>query len=192
MQRPSDEELIAVVEKIAKRLARIYKFGCHEIEDLTQQCYVEALKSMDKYDGERPLVNFLSIHLRNRLYNFKRDNHARISSPCEKCPLGAWVKKTDSCKLYEFREDCQLYYKWVVINTDKRNLSQPVHMGDSDVENGGETDIVAFRDIQAQLRDKLSADGQQIMFKIMNGDKVKPSELKRFREEAQGILNNEG
>ena len=182
---------MAVVDKIARRLARIYKFGYHDVEDLIQECYIEALKGLEKYDDSRPLANFLSIHLRNRMHNFKRDNHARISPPCERCPLAAWIKSEDSCKIYKLKEDCTLYYKWVITNKDKKNLSQPVHMGDHDVEGGVPLDVVQFNDIYDKLKGQLSASGQQIMFKIMNGDKVKPNELKAFQEEAQEILNGQ-
>lgn len=189
MGRPSDEELVAVVEKVARRLARIYQFSYYEVDDLIQHCYVEALEVLDKYDGERPLANFLAIHLRNRLHNLKRNKHARITTPCERCPLAAWNKANDSCKIYDFKEDCHLYYKWVVTNTDKKNISQPVNMGDHDVCHQADFDIAQFNDIYQRLRERLSAAGQQIMFKIMNGDRVRPNEIKALREEAEEILN---
>jgi hypothetical protein len=35
------------------------------------------MEALDRYDGVRPLENFLSIHIKNRLNNFKRDNYYR-------------------------------------------------------------------------------------------------------------------
>jgi RNA polymerase sigma factor (sigma-70 family) len=188
MGRPSDEELVAAVEKVAKRLARLYRFSYHEVEDLVQECYVEAIKALDKYDASRPLVNFLAIHLRNRLHNFKRNKHERITAPCESCPLGAWVKKSDSCKIYEIKEDCKLYAKWININAAKKNLSQPVNMGDSDPTLGEGFDQAQFNDIYNKLRRELSEFGQMVMFKIMNGDRVKPTEMVKFKEEVDAII----
>lgn len=189
MNQPSEEEFVAIVGKIARRLARIYKFGYHDVEDLVQHCYIEAIEGMKKWDRERPLVNFLSIHLRNRLHNLKRNKHARIATPCERCPLGAWVKSSDACKIYSLKEDCQLYYRWVITNTDKKNLSQPVHIGDSEINGHEDFDVAQFKDIYDKLKGNLSEFGQQIMFKIMNGDKVKPNELKAFQDEALEILS---
>lgn len=191
MGRPSDEELVAAVSKVAKRLARLYKFSYHEVEDLVQECYVEAIKALDKYDESRPLVNFLAIHLRNRLHNFKRNKHERISPPCESCPLGAWVKETNGCKIYEIKDDCKLYLKWVSINAAKKNLSQPVNMGDSDPTHGEYFDQAQFNDIYGKLRANLSEFGQMVMFKIMNGDRVRPTEMAKFKEEVDDIIKEE-
>jgi hypothetical protein len=35
------------------------------------------MEAMNRYDEVRPLENFLSIHIKNRLKNFKRDNYYR-------------------------------------------------------------------------------------------------------------------
>lgn len=72
-----ENEFIEIVDRIAQRLARKFLFGYHTLEDMKQQCYVEALKGLEKYDKSRPLENFLWIHIRNRLFNYKRDNYTR-------------------------------------------------------------------------------------------------------------------
>ena len=75
-----EDELIAIVDKIANRFANTFKFGYHELEDMKQQAWQVALEGLKDYDGKRPLENFLWTHVRNRLYNFKRDNLKRYRS----------------------------------------------------------------------------------------------------------------
>jgi hypothetical protein len=35
------------------------------------------MDAMDRYDESRPLENFLAVHVKNRLNNFKRDKYYR-------------------------------------------------------------------------------------------------------------------
>lgn len=72
-----ENEFLEIVERISQKLSRTFIFGYHTIEDMKQQCYLEALKGLEKYDQSRPLENFLWIHIRNRLFNYKRDNYTR-------------------------------------------------------------------------------------------------------------------
>lgn len=188
MSRPSNEEVWEVASKIARRLARIYKFGYHEVEDFVQDSYIIAISSIDKYDSKRPLVNFLSIHLRNRFNNFKRDKFQRISKPCEKCPLGAWIKNGDLCKIYEIKEDCSLYYKWVMTNSAKKNLMQPTYIEGHEPVRDADFSGPEFKEVYEHLQNNLSHQNQIIMYKIMNGDKVRPTEIDNFRNEAMEIL----
>lgn len=36
-----------------------------------------AIDALERYDEQLPLENFLSIHLRNRVFNFRRDHYVR-------------------------------------------------------------------------------------------------------------------
>lgn len=147
-----------------------------------------ALQALDKYDSGRPLANFLSIHLRNRLNNFKRDKFQRITKPCERCPLAAWIKNEDKCKIYEIKEDCNLYHRWVLTNAAKKSLMQPSFMEGNEPTRPGDFYTAEFNEYFSLLRNHLSDRNQITMYKIMNGDKVRPGELYDFKEEAHGII----
>ena len=105
MTKINEEDLITIVNKIANRFASTFKFGYHEIEDMKQQAWQVALEGLKDYDGERPLENFLWTHIRNRLYNFKRDNYFRPEKPCDRCPL----LRNDECTKFKDRLACDLY-----------------------------------------------------------------------------------
>ena len=54
-----ETEVIAIIDRIANRLAAKFKFGYHELEDMKQQARLFAWEGMENYDGVRPLDNFL-------------------------------------------------------------------------------------------------------------------------------------
>lgn len=74
---PDDLDIIL---KVCKRLAPKFTFGYYDVGDVEQEAFIIALEGLKEYDGRRPLENFLSVHVRNRLINFKRDNYCRPSS----------------------------------------------------------------------------------------------------------------
>ena len=65
------EEINSVVNKIAPK----YTFYGYEVDDIKQESFMICMDAMDRYDYRRPLENFLSVHLSNRLKNFVRDRH---------------------------------------------------------------------------------------------------------------------
>jgi DNA-directed RNA polymerase specialized sigma subunit len=83
----SEEEFLTVLDNISKRLGHKFKFGYHNFDDMKQQAAIFALEGLEKYDKKRPLENFLWTHVRNRLFNYKRDNYQRPDKPCLSCPL---------------------------------------------------------------------------------------------------------
>lgn len=69
--------MVAIIYKIASRLASKFTFPNYEEEDIAQEAFIIGMEAMNRYDEVRPLENFLSVHIKNRLMNFKRDNYYR-------------------------------------------------------------------------------------------------------------------
>ncbi|NDC96549.1 sigma-70 family RNA polymerase sigma factor, partial [bacterium] len=82
-----ESDFLNIVNIITKKLAYKFKFGYHDIEDMHQQIIIFAIEGLKNYDHKRPLENFLWTHVRNRLFNYKRDNYQRPNKPCLTCPL---------------------------------------------------------------------------------------------------------
>jgi len=125
----TEQQVIQIINNISNKIVNKFKFGYHEKDDMKQQVYIEVLKPdkagkniLDKFDPKKgkPLESFLWIHIRNRLYNFKRNNYARPEKPCDACPLNAYVNK--KCTAYTDELDCEHYFKWVGRNNTKKNL----------------------------------------------------------------------
>ena len=78
MHIPSNMTEQQVVDQIALVVGRIapkYTFYGYEKDDLRQEAFIICMEALPRYDESRPLENFLSVHLSNRLKNFVRDNH---------------------------------------------------------------------------------------------------------------------
>lgn len=121
----TEQQLVHTINNIANRLASKFKFGYHEIDDMKQQARLFAWEGLKNYDGVRPLENFLWTHVRNRLYNFKRNNFGRPDKPCDVCPFfdrNFINLKGYGCKAYDNHEECDLYMGWMKRNTAKRNI----------------------------------------------------------------------
>jgi hypothetical protein len=129
----TEEEVVDIIDKVVSRLAWKFRFGFHTVDDIKQQGWLVAWEGLETYDNIRPLENFLWTHVRNRLYNFKRDNFERPNLPCNTCPLKAYdpdYKNSDNqCTAYSDKMDCSLYLSWINRNIDKRNIMNPIELG---------------------------------------------------------------
>ena len=145
-QGMSESQLIQIINNIANRLAGKFKFGYHDLEDMKQQARLFAWEGLEHYDGVRPLENFLWTHVRNRLYNFKRNNFGRPDKPCDSCPFfdkTFFNAKGYGCKAYDDHEECDLYAGWLSRNTAKRNIMNTAQL---DLELKGADAIVDLID----------------------------------------------
>jgi DNA-directed RNA polymerase specialized sigma24 family protein len=71
----TEEEVMEKIEKVINRISPKYAFYGYSIEDMKQESFLICMDALDRYDEKRPLENFLSVNLSNRLKNFVRDNH---------------------------------------------------------------------------------------------------------------------
>lgn len=69
---------LEIIQVIAERISGKYVFGYFDQEDLQQEAVIFGLEAYDRWDGVRPLENFVSVHISNRLKNLKRDNYFRL------------------------------------------------------------------------------------------------------------------
>ena len=73
----TETEVLNLILKISLRIAKKFPIPGYEPEDIQQECYLMAVDALERYDEQLPLENFLSIHLRNRVFNFRRDHYVR-------------------------------------------------------------------------------------------------------------------
>ena len=138
----TEDEVVQTINLIANRRAGKFKFGYHELEDMKQQARLFAWEGLENYDGVRPLENFLWTHVRNRLYNFKRNNFGRPDKPCDTCPFFDMSFSNSNrypCKAYDNEQECDLYAGWLKRNTAKRNIMNTANL-DIDVKQGNRLD----------------------------------------------------
>lgn len=71
----TEKEVIQKINLVVDRIAPKYTFNGYDVDDIKQEAFIICMDAMDRYDQCRPLENFLSVNLSNRLKNFVRDNY---------------------------------------------------------------------------------------------------------------------
>lgn len=76
----SEQEVVDKITLVINRIAPKYTFHGYDIDDIKQEAFIICYEALERYDQKRPLENFLSVNLSNRLKNFIRDNNFTKSS----------------------------------------------------------------------------------------------------------------
>ena len=195
----TQEEVLAIIDKITSNLAYKFTFGYHTYDDIKQQGFIEACKGLEKYDGSHPLENFLWIHIKNRLCNLKRKQLERLDKPCFKCPLKAYIKDGDICEAYVNKDDCELYRNWMNRNGAKRNLMNTIDI--DNIDTTSEQKFVEFNDITDDIEqdrilhlidEKLPIALRPAYLKMRAGVKLPKSLREELRIELAIIMEENG
>ena len=72
----TEQETVKKIHSVIDKIAPRYVFSGYDIDDIKQESFIICMDALSRYDEKRPLENFLSVHLSNRLKNFIRDNFA--------------------------------------------------------------------------------------------------------------------
>lgn len=189
----SDQEFLDTIDNISKKLSYKFKFGYHEIEDMKQQITVFALEGLENYDYNRPLENFLWTHVRNRLFNYKRDNYQRPNKPCIKCELrDKHCANSDyDCTVYSNKLDCELYQKWYQRNNSKKNLMYLNNLDDissilpSIIENHTSPET---KELILFLDQMLYGEHRVSYLKLKQGSKITKTSLNKLQNQIKEFL----
>ena len=188
----SEEEFLKVLDNISKRLVYKFKFGYHDIDDMKQQAAIFALEGLEKYDHNRPLENFLWTHVRNRLFNYKRNNYQRPDKPCFTCPLYDQFCKvsTSQCSKYRDKTECSLYKSWLDRNTNKKNIMQPTHI-DYDITNSSSLiDHISDNEVIQFLDKNIHSDYREIYLRLKHGEKITKQKLVKLQNHIALLMQN--
>ena len=71
----TEQEVLDKIHLVVNRIAPRYTFNGYEVDDIKQESFIICMEALKRYDCNRPLENFLSVNLSNRLKNFIRDNY---------------------------------------------------------------------------------------------------------------------
>lgn len=199
----SEEEFLNVLDNISKRLGHKFKFGYHSYEDMKQQAAIFALEGLEKYDNQRPLENFLWTHVRNRLFNYKRDNYQRPDKPCLSCIFydPHCKKSVNQCEEYNDKTNCTEYQSWNSRNSNKKNIMRPVGIEDLKEQNfpisqlsskNNILELVANEQILKILDENIPSQHRPTYLKLKYGDKVYKNDLNKLLECIRQILKEHG
>lgn len=187
-----EKEFVEILHRIVRKLGYKFIFGYHSYEDMYQQAAIFAMEGLEKYDSSKPLENFLWTHLRNRLFNFKRDNFKRPDKPCLTCPFfdKECAKSPNQCTKYTQVLDCSLYKKWYVRNTSKQNIMKPTSIENekSISSNSNENGVIfgiANSELLSKIERNLRGEYREIFLKIQHGIKISKADTKKLQKYIQ-------
>ena len=184
-----------IIDKIAKRLGRKYKFGYHDLDDMQQQARMFAWEGLDNYDQVRPLENYLWTHVHNRLFNYKRDKFERLDCPCNECGHMEGGK----CSLHLSLDCCKSYHGWVKRNNAKKNLMKPIDLEgvQDEKENGMRVQCEVEEDIDNNallvlINKFLPLQFRMDFLKMKSGTKISKVKREQVQEQVRAILEQNG
>jgi len=190
-----ENEFLKALDSVAKRLSKKFRFGYHEIEDIKQQAAIFALEGLEKYDSNRPLENFLWTHVRNRLFNYKRNNYQRPDKPCLKCPLfdPHLQKSNNGCLKYQNKDECEPYKNWSNRNESKKNIMSLQNLENINEYNNSKTidplDISGNNELINFLdKNIVKPEYRETYIKLKNNIKVSAANLNKLKKHVQLLL----
>ena len=189
-----EEDFLAILDKITKKLVHKFRFGYHSAEDMKQQASIFALEALERYDGKRPLENFLWTHVRNRLFNYKRNNYQRPDSPCVRCPFYDKLNKksTSGCLEFSNKSDCSLYDGWFKRNENKKNIMQPSFIDNEQeyffskftMDDVGNKEIIEYLDINVK------SDHREFYLKLKHGVKINKEKFDKLKTHITTLIKD--
>lgn len=189
----TEQQLVDIIDVVADRLAYKFKFGYHGTDDMKQEAKLLAIKVLnkDKWDGVRPLENFLYTCVHNLLYNNKRDNFERLDKPCLGCPLydKQCLKSESQCEKYEEKLECDLFAAWITRNESKKNIMKPIDIGgvqdngEKNMRSSDHTEHIETKEVWELIDKHLDIKLRADYIKLRNNIKI-PKQRRLLIEEA--------
>lgn len=189
----TEEQLIEIVDRIIKRLSNSFSFGYHSPQDIAQECWLLVIDGLERYDGKRPLENFLYIHIRNRLKNLKRDKYSRNDIPCKGCEFYR-PKETldDKCANFERRMDCKEFATWKTRNHLKRELCSSNFNVDTYDNVDAQTEITQeteIKELRALIDKHLDINLRADYLKMLAGVTIPKAKKEIIENEIRTIIS---
>jgi hypothetical protein len=161
----TEEEVLAVMEKVINKTAGKYTFYGYTVNDIKQESYIICIDALERYDENRRLENFLSTNLSNRLKNFVRDNHftgdvdgerAKVIQPAQ---LDYEELLVDNEEKYRV-DDTQYDYLYISSNID-RLLPASMRMDYLKIVNGVYTTRARREEITSKISEIMEECGYE-------------------------------
>lgn len=190
----SEEDFLKVLDNISKRLGHKFRFGYHDFDDMKQQAAIFAIEGLEKYDNSRPLENFLWTHVRNRLFNYKRNNYQRPDKPCLTCPFfdKGYKCSLNQCEKYTDKSECDLYAAWSARNESKKNIMQPHQIEDESslgTYQSNFVDSISDKELILFLDQNVESEYREDYLRLKHGDKVTKNKLQKLQNHVLELID---
>ncbi len=149
-----------MIQELAKLLAPKYVFGYYTKEDIEEEAIIIGYDGFKRWDKNRPLRNFLYVHISNRLKTLKRDKYFRLNAG----------KAED-------------------IQQRKKNIMQAKPLDDIDPPNDYEVvDGLILKEIKDEINQKLPIKYRQDYLRLCSGVKISKQKKVKLYSELKKIL----
>lgn len=171
-----------VITKVVNSLAHKFKFGFYDTEDIKQEAFLIAIEGLDRYEDDKPLENFLFVHVRNRLITFKRDNY---------------IRKNYICKICENKDpNCKNCHKRQIKRNTKQFLIEPLDIHNINDENESRMwdadeviNTITINEYTSLIDKHLPIGLRMDYLKMKSGVYVSKQRRIEIEEAVQGILS---
>jgi DNA-directed RNA polymerase specialized sigma24 family protein len=170
----TESEVLEVINKICERYAYKFQFGYFEPDDIRQEAFIIALDALERYEEGRPLENFLAVHVKNRLNNFKRDKYYRQNK-----------KKDDD--------------RQAQLNNSKKFLMEPLDISNIRDENERNmrddndfVELIANSELLSIIDEKLDVTYRSDYLRMRDGAYVPKPRREEITQEINRILGETG
>jgi DNA-directed RNA polymerase specialized sigma24 family protein len=170
----TESEVLEVINKICERYAYKFQFGYFEPDDIRQEAFIIALDALERYEEGRPLENFLAVHVKNRLNNFKRDKYYRQNK-----------KKDDD--------------RQAQLNNSKKFLMEPLDISNIRDENERNmrddndfVELIANSELLSIIDEKLDVTYRSDYLRMRDGAYVPKPRREEITQEINKILGETG
>lgn len=190
----TEDQFLAALDIVTKKLVHKFKFGYHNPEDMKQQAAIFALQGLEKYDSSRPLENFLWTHIRNRLFNYKRDNYHRPDNVCLTCPFYDPTNSSsiNQCKKFINKNECEIYSCAQIRNELKKNIMSPSDIDISHTINNKKDFLeeISNKEILSIIENNISTKYREYYLKLKSGVKISSKEKEKLKLHIQYIIKS--
>lgn len=192
----TEEEVVETIYRVVDTLSSKFRFAYHSTEDMRQEGARLAIEALNRglYDEERPLDNFLYVHIRNRFINYKRDTYLRNDLPCKSCIFydPHLKKSSNQCAAFENKDECKKLSEWTSKNKARQNLMNPGYSNISESSENSESfeeseyedfdQDLSFSEIKQKIRDELPLDVSTDYLRMLEGVKISKSRRARVKK----------
>lgn len=167
----TEEEVIALIQKIARQLSYKFVFGFYTRDDIEQQAFIFGLDGLERFDDERKLENFLRRHMKNRLINFKRDKYFRYEKP----------KKVEQFEMWEARNEVR---KRLMSPGDIELVSENQLHDPRDFFDG-----MNYNELVSKINAKMPPELRNDFLRVCSGVKINAERHQQIKDLVRGLLD---
>ena len=163
------QDILDLLLKICGQMAPRHLFPGRDIDDMIQQGMLICLESLHKWDGVRPLENFMRVHLSRRYRNYKRDNYCR------------YERTTNPDRAARLAKD----------NKNRQNIMSPMDLGDVANMISSPSRVhedVAYDELISFLKKELPVNLRGDFLRMLDETHIPPARRDKVREAVSIIL----